>query len=230
MDPRTEKLVQQYTTERVTLEDLGVQEGVTRERIRQILKKAGVTAANSHRRLSRSAREAAQQRELWDRHCLHYYGCDFATVKKITGRDRYSGLRSHKLIRLWWHHKQYAQRNFLEWKFTLPEYAELILPNILQVKLRRDGLVLSRKDKAGPFSKDNCRLIPLRELAKETDGFSAARKLRSQRTLEARIERVKSVLDMRRQGMTYEEIAKRIKRSAATVSVLMQKAKGLNLE
>ena len=225
-DPRVPDLVKQYTSQVVSLEDLGLQHGVTRERIRQLLKKAGVTAKDSYRRLSKTVRRAAQKREQRNNHCLAVYGCDFAAFQKVTGVNRLSdGVCQKPIIKMWKHHVRYSRRQLSEWQFTLPEYAEFVGPRLHEISCSKNGIVLSRKDKNGPFSKANCELITLKENSLRTGGFAVGHKRTAQQVLEL----VRRTAEMFNAGQSRPEIAKALRKCKDTVDVYIRRAKTLGL-
>lgn len=216
-DQRIARLVEQYTTQNITLEDLGQQEGLTRERIRQLLMQAGVTAKDSQRRLSASVIREKAKRERRDSHCRHSYGCDFATIQKITGHAMFRALRAHPLIQKWWLHKNNATRYHVGWTLTLPEYAELVGPRLYEIGLKKGGLVLGRKDKSGPFSKENCELVTLELNSSATRGYiNAHLKRRAVAKRNAALAR-----QMYDDGKTAAEIAKALKKRKATINMYL---------
>jgi hypothetical protein len=220
-DQRTERLAQQFTTQNVTMTDLGVQEGLTRERIRQLLKKAGLTRKNGLKALSRGARKEVLKRQADDRHCLHMYGCDLAVMRSITNAHSRRGLVSHPMVQKWIQHRNNAHRRSIPWNLTFPEYAEIVGPHLLTMNLSRGGMVLGRKDKTGPFSKENCQMLTLAENSKETDGFAAALVARTNR----KQARVKRAVELRNQGFTRPQIAAAMKTSQCSVDVYLAIAK-----
>jgi hypothetical protein len=218
---RTQRLVEQYTTKNTTLNDLGLQEGITRERVRQILSTAGVNAEQSHRKLSRSVRIEVEKRRKLDEHCMYSYGCPWDVVRQVTGRHKFQGLRNHPLVARYWSHHDNATRMHIEWTITLPEYAEIIGGRLMEIGLSRSGLVLGRKDKSGPFSAANCELVRLDQNSLATQGFKRAHVRRRERALRDR----ERVIEMYLRGDTVDKIAKAIRRCTATVTGHIAKAR-----
>jgi DNA-binding transcriptional MerR regulator len=219
---RASKLAELYKTTSTTYEAIGIQEGITRERVRQLLKMVGVSRKD---KLSKSAARATQKAARLERHCIHSYGCGWNDVRRITGRDKFQFLRKHPLIKLYWHHRNHANRTKIGWGFTLPEYAEIVGPHLEKFGLRRDSMVLGRKDKSLPFSKDNCEVVTLQANSRATNGFAAAHGFVTAR----KIDRIRKVLAMQGEGLSQQEIAERLGVSRATISSDLSVAKNVQI-
>lgn len=226
---RSERLAARYTSEEApTMARIGADEGLTRERVRQILALSGVNASHSGRRkraVSRSAEQEAAKVARQDARCFESYGCDWPTVANLTGAMRYPGVRHHPLLKAWWHHKTTAQRQYAEWQISLPQYAELVGPHLEKISRTKDGLVLSRKDKAGPFSVDNCQILTLSENSRRTNGFANAHERQKEKHEQA----IRKCIELRASGLSNAEIAKVIRRSIATVAANFAIAKNLGM-
>lgn len=230
MDERVERLVRKYTTERCTLEDLGQEEGVTRERVRQLLWKAGITSNQSYRRsVSGSVRKETERRLKREKHCQAIYGCSWEEVKRLTGREVFTNLRSHPLVKAYFHHRGVAKRNIIPWEIALPEYAEILSPILDRFGLGRKQLVLRRKDPLGPFSKGNLEVMTLAESSFKTGGFDKGRKVMCLRKMRAAEERVFKTVEMLNAGHTQKEIAAAVGRCLGSVACYVKRAKILGL-
>jgi hypothetical protein len=225
---RDAKIVERFTHEPITMADIAFEHQLTRERVRQILKRHGLTRANGYKALSKEFIKRRQKVERLNRHCRYSYGCDFDTLRSITGlTDKTSivGLRNHPLLKMWWHHRCHAIRMQIDWKFDLPGYAALVEPQLAEIGLRRRGLVLGRKDKSGPYSVENCHLVTLAQNSYDTHGVDAAHAAqieRSRRVTEA-------VAELKKLGMSNQQIADQLGKCKGTVDGHIFRAKKLGL-
>lgn len=222
---RDESMAQRYATEDITMTELAVENGLTRERVRQILGGQGLKRANGFKALSRGARKEAKIAANRDRHCQYRYGCDFATVKRITGRERMFGLRSHPLLKKYDDHKGNANRHGIPWQLTLPQYASIIGDNLLRMNLSKAGLVLSRKDKSGPFSQENCELSTLSANSFASGGYEKAKQ---KQIVDSRAA-IEQTVALRKSGLSNANIGAVLKCCIATVQARISRAKRLGL-
>lgn len=228
-DERLERLVNQFTTTPVTMADIGAQEGITRERVRQLLGKAGLTAADGFKRVSRSVWADLKVREEREARCLRRFGCDWATVQKITGRARYNTIGSHPLVQKWSAHKANASRVMVPWKLTLAEYAEIVGPHMHHLGLGKNCLVLTRKDKTAPYTFENAALKTLAQSSKDTAGFEIARGVVAVRRARKTLEIVARVVEMKKAGATLQDMSADVSRSVASISQYLRRAKAMGL-
>lgn len=157
-----------------TLQEIGDMEGISRERVRQVMAVLGVSAedgiAYKRRQKRRKEREKEKQKKK-DRQCKRSYGCTWEEFSKITGNDE--GIsRDSRIVQMYHTHKRNAQRRHIKWELSLPEYYEIIAPHLDNFGLRKSGLVLSRQDKRKGFTKNNTKLMTLSEnsaLTREQD-------------------------------------------------------------
>jgi hypothetical protein len=226
---RAERLASQYTTQNVTLEDLGQQEGITRERVRQILKNVGISRNNSYRHTSATVQREAAKRLQLERHCQHSYGCSWEELKRITGRGKFTNIRSHPLLQKWWHHRMTAQRKRVEWKISLPEYAELVAPILDRFGLGKHQLVVRRKDTSGPFCKENIEVATLAESSLRTGGLNKAIKVSNLRKMLAAEQLVLKTVEMLQAGHTRPEISKALRRSRPSIENYVMRARNMGL-
>jgi len=214
--PRALRYKEMYKT--MTLAEIGAVEGITRERVRQILVTVGVTAndGGAHQRcISNTARREQAGIEAREERCQRQYGCSFDVFRELTGCARLG--RNSKLIKLYLHHKYTATRAGLIWGITLPEYAEFITPHIHKIGLKRSSLVLGRKDKSKDFTPDNVHLVSLEENSRQTNGFACARLFQAKKTKQ----HVTTIKNMREQGYSINEITSNLGLSRARVMQLI---------
>lgn len=197
------ELAEMYKT--MTLEEIGIAKGVTRERIRQKLKWIGVNRDGGfvHKsRLSKSAEKAVQDRNKKEKRCRNIYGCSFAEFCEINGNRTLMRSRRSTIARHYAQNRNNASRAYITWKLTLPEYAALLGRRVDEI--RRGGLSLGRKDKTGPFSFDNCEFVMQAKISSDTRSLEKARKK-------------PIALSLRQQGRKVSEIAREVHVSEATV-------------
>jgi DNA-binding CsgD family transcriptional regulator len=215
---RNADIVKRYTEEPVTLEQIAAKENITRERVRQILKEHGITAANGRRRASISARIGQKAVLGREAHCQSSFGCSWSEFTQLTGCARIIGARHHPLVARYWYTKNHAQRLHAEWNISLPQFAAIVGNRLHLIARRSDGLVLRRIDPAKPYTTDNVELVTLRENAIKTNGFAKARMSSlARKQLRAREKRELAV-QLQRDGHTMQEIAEKIGRSRAAVA------------
>lgn len=186
---RSEKIKQMYET--MTLEQIGDELGVTRERVRQLLLRVEITGKNSVRR--RLSKERAAQRKEKSKQgiqkrkhdrILRKYGCTPEEFQECSNAVvmQYNQLR--------W----YALRMKILWQLTLPQVRELLQGH--EGTMRIDGLCLVRKDESLPYAYENMCLMSNAEL--------------SRRSITLRFQREKEFRRLYAQGMKLPDIARRL--------------------
>lgn len=204
----------------LTLQEIGTVQGLTRERIRQILQKAGLTRLDGGvhlRKLSNSAAREADYVQRREKRCQRAYGCDWTTFRSITGSNRFD--RIPPIARPYVEHRRTAQRLHIGWRLSLPEYIELVHPYL--DKIGRGGLVLARLDKNGPYSRENVTILSYSENAKLTNGFAKARTFVTNRAAHRRAK----AAELAAQGLSIKEIAERLKVGRVCVSIYLQQVR-----
>jgi len=162
----------------LTLEEIAAKEGITRERVRQLIAEIGVTAIDGYTRkraLSKSAACAVERVVQREAKCKRMYGCSWEDYKNLTGSNRLLAANS-KLSKLFIFHRNNARQLNREWSITLPEYAKIVTPHINDVGLKRNSMVFTRKDSTLPFTFDNCHVVTLGQSSRDARGFEKARK------------------------------------------------------
>jgi DNA-binding CsgD family transcriptional regulator len=119
---RNEKMIALYR-EGKTLEEIGLAYGLTRERVRQILAKCGVTKQQGGRSLrarTRDAMRVEKRRAKRDANALETYGCDYDTAVSLNDG---LGLRGEGTkSRFFTQQRLSAKNRGIEWKLTFPEW------------------------------------------------------------------------------------------------------------
>jgi hypothetical protein len=94
VDERAEKMVSMYR-QGLTLEKIGETFDITRERVRQILKKHGITRLHGGQTKSKESSKAAAQAKQ-DAHYLTRYGITFARWKELRGTGLLTAYRNQE--------------------------------------------------------------------------------------------------------------------------------------
>jgi len=212
---RAAVIAEKYKTQ--TLQQIASEEGVSRERIRQILKSIGINKTAGWRyRLSasKSAVQDAAAVKRREERCQKLYGCDWNTYCQISGDTRLYGKQSGRsgrgLIGAFWQHYQNARRIDVPWTITLPQYAEIVGDNLSEIG--RGKLNLGRKDKNGPFSRENCELVQHSENSRRT---------RYQAAQENTPEILRTIARMDAAGIGVAEISRAVGRAPSTVRIYL---------
>lgn len=149
-----------------TLSMIGAAFGVSRERVRQILRRRAVrpdAGGSKLFRTSKSARTEALALQKQENRALADYGCTWQEYREVAGINNFVGHNQtkNKLLRAYWQHKHNARRTGIPWGLSLPAYAKIVEPHLGPGW--RGRLVLSRKDKSKGFSPENTEVITLSE-------------------------------------------------------------------
>lgn len=155
----------------MTLQEIGDVYGVTRERVRQLIRPHGVTRKDGgFHKTAAAKRQANNERAaaLREARALRVYGCSYAELKRINYGMGLSDIGSpaYKYMRDRANNVKLGRA----FKLTLPEWVSLFeeAGGLLNRGLFSDGLVLSRLDKSGDCVMDNVRVITLSENTRDT--------------------------------------------------------------
>ncbi len=155
-----------------TLEQIGQTFGVTRERIRQLLRDAGVDSANGGAKI-RTARKAAAFAEGKARRFFMRYGMTRAMYRAIN-----SGVaRPDMPITAYTQQVGNARMRGIEWRFTFGTWWAVWLASGQWDKRGRTtgNYVMSRFGDVGPYSPDNVKIVTNTENICEHYGISSDR-------------------------------------------------------
>lgn len=122
---RTERMASMYRDGK-TLEEVSIEFGVTRKRVRQILNKAGIDARSGGIavRAKRHQEEARKSHGRYkDDKAMQLYGCTWDEAIAMNGGLPCS--RAGSLIYVYTHNKQNARTRLIPWNMTLAEYKSL---------------------------------------------------------------------------------------------------------
>lgn len=145
-----------------TMQEIGDEYGITRERVRQILKKLGIVYKDggAHvRGLRVAGAKLNKRRSVRNLRTLAYYGCTHAEALNINGgmilsmpgspADTYKDSRRS------------AIKNGFGWEITLPEWWDIWASSGKWAKRGRDTthFAMYRKDEQLPFRPDNLEIL-----------------------------------------------------------------------
>jgi DNA-binding CsgD family transcriptional regulator len=143
----------------VTLDDLGNQFGITRERVRQIMDKRGVPAGAGRnlRTMERAKQRELQRRSMWDERAMSIYGCSFELAKELNNGLVFSAKRSP--ARLYIDQRKNSIRRGIHWEISFPEWMRLWKESGKFELRGRGGYVMARIGDSGPYKVDNVEII-----------------------------------------------------------------------
>ena len=153
---RNQYLADQYRKGR-TLEELGREVGVSRERVRQIVAKYG-TKSSECGASKRAEERKAKVLDERDQRYLQKYGLPYA---------EYVQARNDGYQKAWADQKRNAQRRRIGWHLTLKGFIEVWEGKFHLRGKRRDALVMTRVDLDKPFTKHNVKIVTLAESARQ---------------------------------------------------------------
>lgn len=148
-----------------TLAEVGAIFGVTRERVRQLIKRIGVTSddgGHKQRARDRKARAKAESIKLRDARTQAVYGCDWAVAVALNGGV--TALRSKGITGAYYQHRRNAINHGTEWHFTLPLWLQTwqASGHFHERGRAGDSYVMARYGDAGPYSPSNVYITTLR--------------------------------------------------------------------
>jgi hypothetical protein len=170
MSTREIEMCQMYRDGK-TLQEIGDVYGVTRERVRQLIRPLGVTWKDGGFHKTAAAKKQANDEKAAARRearALRVYGCSYAELKRINYGMQLSDIGSpaYKYMRDRCNNVKLGRA----FKLTLPEWVGLFeqAGGLLHRGLFSDGLVLSRVDKSGDCVMGNVRVLTLSENTRDT--------------------------------------------------------------
>lgn len=143
---RTEKMVSMYR-QGLTLEKIGQHFKLTRERVRQVLKVAGISAIDGGKSIVSNARKEARQNRL-EAKCLAKWGYPRAMMAQ---------LREDGVLRAFTQQRQSASNRGIDWHLTFADWFSIWqVSGKLHLRGRGRGhYVMSRICDDGPYSLGN---------------------------------------------------------------------------
>lgn len=151
-----------------TLEQIGEYQGITRERVRQILKRRGVTRFDGGRflRTASEIRYKPNPQDKAERRCLANYGCSIDTAKTINSGfglcDKTSPAWKYSTQK-----KTAAQRG-IGWEMSFPQWWKVWSDSGRWAERGRGLYVMARIGDTGPYSVENVEIITQSQNSKDS--------------------------------------------------------------
>lgn len=145
-----------------TLASLGEEYGVTRERIRQLLDRAGVTGCDGGNFVQRflsvddiRAKNRRQQAEK-DKRCLDRYGCSYEQLRPIKAEQRTAKSYETSPFGAFRRQRQNARNRGIGWEMTLWQWWSVWQESGLwHQRGPGSGYCMARYGDSGPYSVEN---------------------------------------------------------------------------
>lgn len=142
-----------------TLQEIGNRFSLTRERVRQILAKAGLTRHEGGVAVRKTARYAAHVARL-DARCIAKFGCTFAQRRELLGIGKQmmaTGISYERTpLGAFQMHRANAGRRGIEWNLTLWQWWTLWRDSGYWDKRGRGyGYCMARRGDKGPYAIGN---------------------------------------------------------------------------
>lgn len=155
---RNQRMASMYR-QGLTLDRIGKEHGVTRERVRMILRTLGVDAGDGGQK-KRSAMKKAAAAQRQEAKCMLLFG---------VGLDEYKHLRSIGAVRAWKSQKKNAAMRGIEFKLSLVEWWTIWRDSgkFDQRGRARNSYVMSRICDAGSYEIGNVQIKTLAENSRE---------------------------------------------------------------
>lgn len=208
-----------------TLEYIGAQFGLTRERVRQILKVAGVHRTEGGREKCTEARRsrAAQRR---DEACMQKYGCTHAQRQELLVLQRQALSRERGPIGAFGRQKASAVQRGIGWNLSLWQWWTVWQESGKweQRGVRKGQYCMSRIGDSGPYELGNVRIVTVTENIKEsyaTLPWEKRERVGEHRDALGMTARERAYFELAQSGLRASEIAARLGVKAGTVSCLM---------
>lgn len=151
-----------------TLQQIGDRYGVTRERVRQLLRKHTAITKDMGEQSVRAAKGRAERATARDRACMAKVGCDWNEYRRIRqiGRDLVaSGVGVYRTpIRAFIQQKSSAHQRGIGWELTFWQWRTLWQwSGRWTERGRGQGYVMCRHGDVGPYAVGNVFIAPARE-------------------------------------------------------------------
>lgn len=151
-----------------TLEQIGEYQGITRERVRQILKRRGVTRFDGgvFLRCASEIRYKPNPQDKAERRCIANFGCSIEAAMTIN-----SGLTLTDKTSAAWKfstQKKTAAKRKIGWEMTFPQWMKVWSDSGKWLERGRGMYVMARIGDTGPYAVDNVEIITASQNSKDS--------------------------------------------------------------
>lgn len=218
--------------EGLTLEQVSLRFNITRERVRQILRKNGVSALDGGAHLSaisNQIHEARERQSRKDRTCMGRFGCDWETAVRINGATNFYSHRTKTYFYFNQRHK--ASDRGIDFDLTLPQWWE-IWEQSGKWEMRGRGkgrYCMARHGDAGPYGVGNVYITTNDRNAAESYDFRPVEDRHRAFYVSTRAmgltPRQKQILDLSLTGLGPKAIAAQLGIARGTVATQLSAAR-----
>lgn len=212
-----------------TLEEIGLMYGVTRERIRQLLKRTGITANDGGQRARARGRDYAAvmaRRQERDADAMEIYGCSYDEVIRLNDGLRLKAPRSRAAA--YARQRLSAKTRDIPWNITFSQWCA-VWAESGKWELRGRGkgrYCMSRYGDQGPYEIGNVKICLTDENISESYLYRThADRAKVNLKLNIVRRRQEEVLAFSHSGMTNDQIAEHLGIAATYVSNLLATAR-----
>jgi DNA-binding CsgD family transcriptional regulator len=149
-----------------TLEDIGAKYEISRERVRQILSKCGLTRNDAGWRAVRAAAAEVTKRDKWNtsrknknERCQKFYGCSYDVLLQANAGDNIS--RTGSPAQCYLRQRETSNKRGISWEITFPEWWKVWQDSGKWAERGRgrDRYCMSRIADRGPYRLDNVEIV-----------------------------------------------------------------------
>jgi DNA-binding CsgD family transcriptional regulator len=212
---RDQKFIEMYKSGN-TLFEIGIQFGITRERVRQRLNANGITGINGGASVKAASRTALREKanlERLDRRSIAIYGCTRNEMKDE--RAKLTANENKNLERIYQQSRKKAQRSAIPWEITFPQFALLMKADCGFYGRGKLNKVFRLVDPTKPYTIDNVAVMTHSQ-------SSVLARVKDKTKLTPTQGRIMRLYDA---GHTPMEIAKRLGKNVETVKGQIHMAK-----
>lgn len=206
-----------------TLNEIGEHFDLTRERVRQILTKRGITKQMGGQTVATAGHRAArwtEKKRVKNASCQRSYGCDYETVVSLNQGKALSAQSSRTYA--YSQQKASAGRRCVKWEMTFPEWCRVWDESgkFPQRGRGKAGYCMARKGDVGAYSADNVYITTIGQNASDSYKFKphATRNIKNLRDENGLTPREREVWTLANQGYGASKIGGLLGIQAETVS------------
>lgn len=168
-ESRARQMIDAYSAG-LSLEKIGEIHGVTRERVRQIISKRGVTRFDGGSSIRAEAKKAARTFRIVanrDERCMRVYGCLYSGLETLLGKG--VQLTSNKAAKAYVHQKRNSDKRGIEFSLTFPQWwAVWQKSGKWEQRGRGQGYVMARTGDVGSYSVGNVYICTQSQNSKDS--------------------------------------------------------------